>query len=158
MKNIPVCLKLVTGDELFGEIGPSSEENGKIRVYYPHIVHVEDTNLFIRQWSMFSDDKFSDINVQHVLTVNLLDSLHLKMYGSVVLKETIKTVQKKLYDVSKVNVDLKNKVDDIVAESIVDMYDLQLKYGIEVPSFDLIKDQYYTFLLQSIDYESGVTQ
>jgi hypothetical protein len=80
------------------------------------------------------------------------------MYGVVVLKETIKTVQKKLYDVSKVNVDLKNKVDDIVAESIVDMYDLQLKYGIEVPSFDLIKDQYYTFLLQSIDYESGVTQ
>lgn len=90
-------IKLITGEELLGEILPSSEAICKVKnpvriVVMPNKIDPKTPNIGFAPWAEFSDDKEFEIDKSHVLAImtpiNEFVNQYNTMFGGLVVPKS----------------------------------------------------------------------
>ena len=150
MKLLPVCVKLITGEELFSQIVEIETPSEIVMLKQPFITMMLNTNhgpqLGLRPWSVFTDDEFYSIMQNHIISISSLDSMHLKMYGSILLSQEVSKIQ----DEVRERITKENDVGRVIEEgfmliSAAVMHNVTNYLG-KPPSLVVLKDQYAKFV------------
>lgn len=90
-------IKLITGEELLGEILPSSEAICKVKnpvriVVMPNKIDPKTPNIGFAPWAEFSDDKEFELDKSHVLAImtpiNEFVNQYNTMFGGLVVPKS----------------------------------------------------------------------
>lgn len=162
MNSKTVCIKLTTGDELFAELMLDDEaalEQNFVKVYQPYSVKVFNregrTNLMLSPWQLFSDDMTFMIQANHIVSINSLDDQHSQVYGSMVANTELKIIQGEIAHAAKLGVLTAKQIENSLKETLGILMKSGVKYNLQLPELNQVKNDYYTFLMGQ--YENDLT-
>lgn len=98
--NVPVCIKLMSGETVFGEY--VNQENGIVLIDHPNTVHVirtkEGSSLVLSSWSAFSEKNNIPINVAAIISIFPLNKHNKKLFGELRIGQDLNEIKLDIID------------------------------------------------------------
>lgn len=164
MKSKTVCIKLTSGDDLFAELMVNDEESldqNFLKVYQPYQARVMNregrVNLMLSPWQLFSDDMIFLIQASHVISINSLDDQHTQLYGTKVTNTELKLLQNDLAEAAKLGTITAKQIEEGLKDTLGILMKSGIRYNIQLPDLDQVKNDFYTFLMGQYKDELKVT-
>jgi hypothetical protein len=166
----PVCVKLLTGEELFTELiaddnDPTVEKADLVKVYRPYsvkVVQMQDgmTQFAMKPWVVYSDDLYYYIPAHSIVSISKLDSYHSKLFGSTLLQNEINDIRSKLLPEAKAGIIPSVKFQTSLELVLQTYMKYGIRYSLPIPTLKEVKRAFHEFILTVHDTpeEIAVTQ
>jgi hypothetical protein len=148
LSRFPGVIKLDNGDTLFAEIEENIESNF-VTLRLPYEVKIHNEKIQMMQWNPFSDDEAYKVPIHKIVNIATLDQNHMRIYSSFVfagnafkIKEQVKKA------IATKDAKLKESLKSLFDELMFTTAEIGLRYKVNIPELDQLKDQFYLYVLE----------